>query len=147
MATTTRTRRPNAAERRVARILAWEREQRALPGVFIGGLRTVNELNRHEHWRARQRRAKLQRALVTANLIGQSLYRRLPFVVTLTRYAPGTLDAHDGLPASMKFVADAVAATAGVDDRDERIGFGYAQEPAPAGCYGVRLRIEPREAR
>lgn len=104
-------------------------------------MRTKNELNMHEHWRNRANRARDQKCLVKFEL-GKTGVCALPVLVKLTRIAPSRgLDPHDGLPASLKFVADAVAEMYGIDDRDPRLSFAYAQE---RGEYAVRVVIRPR---
>lgn len=104
-------------------------------------LKTVNELNRHEHWRGRQRRAKAQRAAVQLSL-NPKRKPSLPCRVHLTRIAPSSgLDKHDGLPASMKFIVDGVAAWLGVDDSDERIQFSYEQRRGGSREYAVSIVV------
>lgn len=108
-------------------------------------IRTVNELNDHSFWRARQRRAKAQRNAVTLAL-NPKPKPALPCRIHLTRIAPSNgLDKHDGLPASMKFVADAIAEWLGVDDSDPRLEFFYAQRRGAAGEYGVNIVIVSKE--
>lgn len=105
-------------------------------------IRTVNEANSHQHWRPRQRRAKMQRhaarAYVTAALVGTSV--ALPITVTVTRYAPSSgLDEHDGLPPSVKHIVDGIADVFGLADKDPRFTWRYAQQRGP---YAVRIHIE-----
>ena len=115
-------------------------------------MKTVNELNIHAHWRGRQKRAKAQRGMTAFHLryevVDKTLYKRkpgalpeLPVDVHLTRGSAGELDSHDGLPASMKAVADGVADVYQIQDRDPRIRFRYAQEKCPRGEYYVEIRI------
>jgi hypothetical protein len=149
----TRTRRPNAAERRVARILAWEREQRAMPGVFIPGLRLKNPLNNRRGWRAVWGASKEARGAVASAVFVENLCRenrgdepfRPPCVVTMTRYGVGVMDEGCGLNASLKPARDGIADALGVKDNDPRIEWRYAQERAPT--YACRITIEPREVR
>lgn len=104
-------------------------------------IRTVNELNMHSHWRLRQRRAKAQNQAV-AFALNPKQKPALPCRVHLTRIAPSRgLDKHDGLPASLKFVADGVALWLGVNDRDERISFSYEQRRGAAREYAVSIVI------
>ena len=68
----------------------------------------------------------------------------LPLVVTVTRVAPGRgLDEHDNLPGACKHVVDAVAAWLGIDDRDPRISWRYAQ-CSDGRTVGVGIRFERR---
>ena len=63
-----------------------------------------------------------------------------PWSVTLTRVAPSAgLDAHDNLSASFKAIVDELARWLGVDDRNPRVRWQYAQERGP---WAVRIRIE-----
>jgi hypothetical protein len=112
-------------------------------------IRTQTECNTNEHWRVRALRAKMQVEAVRLHLRGKRI--SLPCVVTLTRIAPGTLDAHDNLPSALKHVVDAIATELGVPDNDPRITWQYAQEkrsrlrghPARtvATKYAVRVEI------
>lgn len=124
---------------------------------FTIRLRTVNELNSHEHWRKRQRRAKAQRWAANATAGARRDFYELtnapdmpgsgivPLTVTLTRVAPSLgLDPHDGLPASCKHIADGIADALGIDDRDGRVTWVYAQARGKAREYAVRVRLEAR---
>ncbi len=111
--------------------------------VPIPGLRTVCELNAHEHWRVRQKRAAHQKSVVGIVLrrtVAPQMMTLAPLVVTLTRIAPSSgLDPGDNLPSSQKFVRDAVADLLGINDRDPRVTWAYDQERGP---WGVRVRVE-----
>ena len=111
-------------------------------------LRTVNELNAHEHWRVRQRRAKAQHNVVKLALWNRVYTLRAAMskdetkrlAVQLTRYSRGKLDS-DGAVAAGKFVRDAVAECLGVDDGEERVTWHYRQERVPKG-FAIQIRIE-----
>jgi hypothetical protein len=119
---------------------AWVRLMDAGPGIFIA-MKTVNELNKHEHWRYRQQRAKSQHSQVLVGLASaKGLPESAPVRVLLTRYSPGQLDSHDGLRASLKFVVDEIASWYGVDDADPQFEWVYRQDRARH--YGVRILIE-----
>lgn len=82
---------------------------------------TVSELNRRDHWSARHRRAKQQKELTllllrTAKVDRASL--RPPFVVTMTRVAPGVIRDSDNLASSTKAIRDAIALYLQIDDAD-----------------------------
>jgi hypothetical protein len=114
--------------------------------VLVPGLRTVCEANRsrHEHRFTKAKRVKEQRHMVTLALQARAVRCPLqpPLQVVLTRFSAGSLDPFDNLPSSLKAVADAVAAWAGVDDRDPRvISFQARQAKAPRGTYGVRIEV------
>ncbi len=112
--------------------------------VPIPGLRTVCELNAHEHWRSRHRRSTAQKDLVTLVLrrtVAPTMMLVAPLVVTLTRIAPSNgLDEGDNLPSSQKHVRDAIADLLGINDRDPRVAWAYAQRRGP---WGIEVRIEP----
>lgn len=112
-------------------------------------LRTVSEANAHTHWRTRQKRAKGQRtaaglvvAAASADFTVRDLnaLRKRQLTVTLTRIAPRALDS-DNLAGSQKHVRDGVADALGIDDRDPRVTWAYAQEKGKPGFYGVRIEI------
>ncbi len=110
-------------------------------------LKTVTECNTLGHWRVKSKRAKEQRWIAHASLRSHTL--RLPCVVTITRIAAGTLDAHDNLPSALKHVVDGIADALGVADNDARVTWRYAQEKrtrsratAHLPPYEVRFTIE-----
>lgn len=115
-------------------------------------VRTVSEANCHQHWRVRQRRAKDQRHTVAAALRAKLHDIRAVllegggrYAVTLTRVSPGTLDS-DNLAGSQKHVRDGVADALGIDNRDERVAWLYAQRRGEVGQYGIVIAIrEERE--
>lgn len=100
---------------------------------------TVSEANRRDHWRVRAKRAKSQRrtAAVLVPAFG------LPCVVTLTRVASRALD-DDNLRGAMKAVRDGIADRLGVDDRDARVAWQYAQRTGKqaGGVRGVEVLLE-----
>lgn len=111
-------------------------------------VRTVSELNRHEHWRLRQKRAKAQHEAVHVGVLAwvqryqQGIVRCGPMHIHLTRIAPRKLDT-DNLAGALKHVRDAVAKFLGVDDGDEeRVTWSVGQEPAKG--YSVRIQFYRR---
>jgi hypothetical protein len=82
------------------------------------------------------RAAMLRASLRAADLV--------PCVVTLTRISPGSLDRHDGLPASQKRVVDGIAEALGIDDGGPFVEWRYQQLKAGRGVYGTRVEIERR---
>jgi hypothetical protein len=58
-----------------------------------------------------------------------------------TRVAPGNGLDSDNLPVSMKHVRDGIADAMGVDDRDERVTWEYAQERGKPGEYKVKVDV------
>ena len=103
---------------------------------------TVSVLNRREHWSARAKRAKSHRELAKWTLCATWTPIPAPWVVTLTRIAPRELDRHDNLSASMKACADGVADFLGINDRDPRVTWRYAQEKGKPREYAVRIEVE-----
>lgn len=92
-----------------------------------------------EHWSKRAKRAAEQRWVVGAT-IGNRIRGLLPCTVTLTRVAPRGLD-DDNLLGALKSVRDQVAQCIGVDDRDQRIDWRYAQERGAPREYAVRIEV------
>ena len=131
--------------------------------VTIPGLRIRNGCNLREHWSVRAKRVKRERFLVGAALwkLGRArpeLSNRdprvawryapalwnlgpTPVIVTLTRCAGRLLD-DDNAIAGFKGVRDEVADWLGVDDRDPRVTWRYAQERSKG--YAVRIEIDAR---
>lgn len=120
---------------------------RAHQGVVVidlPGLRLMNPLNgTHGHWAYRSTNRKNVRKVVLLASRSRVRYLELPLLVTMTRIANSDgLDPHDGLPASCKPVVDAIAEALGIDDRDPRVTWAYAQRRGRA--YGCEIRIEAR---
>lgn len=111
----------------------------------IPGVRLVSEANAHEHFRARQARAKSQRGqayTLACHAIGPELVEWLdgPLVVTIVRIAPTRLDS-DNLVGSAKHVRDGVADALGIDDRDLRVTWHVEQRRGGVRVYGVEVTI------
>jgi len=118
-------------------------------------LRLVSEANSRDHWAVKAKRAREQRSVVRMRLgamFGEVAGKLagVPWLITITRVSPGTLDAHDNLPRSCKAVVDGLCDALGVKDNDPRVSFRYAQEKVkratkgrvPANKYAVRILIE-----
>lgn len=103
-------------------------------------IKTVSEANAHEHWRNRQKRAKHQRGL-TAMLCRNAFGKppALPLRIRMVRVSARDLDS-DNLAGSQKHTRDGVADWLGIDDRDARVEWVYAQERGKVA--GVRVEIE-----
>jgi len=100
-------------------------------------LKTVGGLNAREHWRTRSARVKRERQ--TAALLVQP--HPLPCVVTMTRLSVGVLD-DDNLQGACKAIRDGIADRLGIDDRDPRVSWRYAQRRCKRGEFGVEIQIE-----
>lgn len=108
-------------------------------------LKTVNPLNKREHWATRAKRAKNERYVTGMWLKVRSAFTpfpALPATVTLTRLAPRVMDS-DGLAASFKAVRDGVQDAYGVDDGSDLFRWEYRQEKSKT--YAVRIDIAGRE--
>lgn len=112
---------------------------------FTLPIKTVNESNgSHGHFYVKSARRASHRTAVWASMHGKVL-PRLPITVTLTRISAGELDEHDNLRGALKAVADQIAEMYDIPDKDKRFTWQYAQERAPRGTHGVRVRIEERQ--
>lgn len=110
-------------------------------------MKTPNMTNRREHHMARHRRAQAQHDATYMTLLGHGVRIALGpiktserLVVTLTRFSPGTLDAHDNLRAALKSVVDGVAKYFGHDDADPLFEWRYEQ--LKTKHHGVRIEFE-----
>lgn len=106
--------------------------------------------NLREHWTKRKSRTSLHRmvartylvaSLGTHGLEAEDLLE-LGVVITLVRRSPRELD-DDNLRSALKAFRDGVADAMGVDDRDPRITWAYAQEKI-SKAHEVRLSIRER---
>lgn len=109
-------------------------------------LETTSEANSREHWHKKAVRHTKQKDIVKLCLRSKIKQITLPCHIKLTRIAPRSLDAHDNLPMSMKFILDATCELllpnlpAGKADADPRLSFSYAQEKGK--ILKVRIEIE-----
>ena len=116
--------------------------------MFHLPIRTVSEANNSDHWLKRSKRHAEQKWVVKKIFRDLKLEFELPVVVTLTRLSSQTLDAHDNLPASVKYIVDQIAAEitgderAGRADDDKRIQWKYDQRKVPRNSFGVDVRVE-----
>ncbi|QWP79213.1 hypothetical protein J5226_12850 [Lysobacter sp. K5869] len=102
-------------------------------------LRIESVLNKREHWRARHRRAKANRA--AARYIPTP---PLPVTVVLCRIAPRRLDG-DNLQAAFKALRDGIADRYGIPDNDPRIRWDYDQQRGKPHEYAARITITRRD--
>ena len=122
---------------------------------FVVPVKTTNPLNgsggtTRGGRMAAARRAKAQRrvARLCTTFALRTALLRSPLAVTMTRVSTGTLDAHDGLPASLKRIVDGIAEALGIDDGDTtKVRWLYAQRKGKRGEHAVEVKIaECREA-
>ena len=114
-------------------------------------IKTASESNCSEHYHVKGKRHALQKRWVTTAFKKERPTITLPCKITLTRIAPRSLDAHDNLPSSLKWVADAVAeniipgkATGRADDSKE-LSWEYSQKKGKPRQYAVMIEIEYEE--
>lgn len=106
---------------------------------------TVSEANNFEHWTLKHKRHKAQQSLLAMFLKKHQVIISLPCKIILTRLAPNTLDKHDNLPMSFKYIVDAICSiitgnfVSGKADSDERISIDYDQVLSKE--YGIRIEI------
>lgn len=123
--------------------------------VFIvEQLELVSVANKREHWSKRAERASahrlIARARLTQVLAAHGLNARIMFdrggvCIQLVRCAPRELD-DDNLRSAFKAFRDGIADALGVDDRDPRITWQYAQEKLSKRCeVRVVIRHRPKE--
>lgn len=106
---------------------------------FTIPIRTVTGLNAREHWPARHRRAKQERA---AGYFYCPAGITAPCVITMTRVSPATTPADDdNLAGALKHARDGIADRIGIDDGDARLTWRYAQRRGP---WGVDVSVEAR---
>lgn len=109
-------------------------------------VRLASAANLREHWAAKARRVKRERATFSLAVRAKVSARlgaevaSLGGVVTLTRVAPRRLD-DDNLRGAFKAARDAVAAVLGVDDGDPRVRWEYGQRREGVGVYAVEVAI------
>lgn len=107
------------------------------------GIPTVSELNKRDHWAIAGKRHKVQKWLVANHWNKVKPIIPMPVIVRLTRIARRSLDVHDNLPGSLKYVADALAELLLPDlkqpDSSPLIKWEYAQETGP--LRKVRIQI------
>jgi hypothetical protein len=109
-------------------------------------LRTVNPLNKREHWAQRAKRVRAERTATRCAIRavwGTVIRPRVPVTVLLTREAMRSMDT-DGLAASFKGVRDEVAIWLGVDDADPRVEWKYQQRKAKG--FHVVIEFADRES-
>ena len=96
--------------------------------------------NLREHTMERARRVAGQRQIGYL-LVAANSPPTLPVTVTITRIAPRALD-DDNLAYSAKALRDGIADALGVNDRDPRVSWAYAQERGKPAA--IRITIEAR---
>lgn len=111
-------------------------------------IETQTESNAKGHWRPKAKRAAHQRSLtvlLTMPLVAKVRRQLLKdsvssVTVTLTRISPLELD-DDNLSSAFKHVRDGVADALGIDDRDRRVQWLYAQTKGAVRERAVHLEV------
>jgi hypothetical protein len=108
-------------------------------------VRIESSLNLREHWRLRANRNSSHRAAAYFSLKAVRFSPSiLPCVCTITRIAPRELD-DDNLAGGCKSVRDGVADWLGIDDRDPRVQWRYAQAKGKPHEYAARVTLTAAE--
>lgn len=98
----------------------------------------ISEANSRDHWATKAKRVRLHR--MAAKTLCPAY--PLPCLVRLVRIAPRALD-DDNNASALKATRDGIADKLGVNDRDPRVKWEYAQEKGkPAG---VLVEFMPME--
>ena len=111
-------------------------------------IHVVSEMNLREHYFARTKRKKAQRAAVQLyrRQIEKARKLRKPLTITLTRVAPRKLDS-DNLAGAFKCVRDEIAKILQIDDGDETAAtWEYRQTKAAKSHHIAVAFAETREA-
>lgn len=111
------------------------------PIIFTLPLHLKSCANMSEHWAAKGRRVKEQRAyaMIAAKAFGAGRMDP-PWHVTITRVAPRPLDS-DNMQAAAKATRDGIADALGLrDDSDPRISWAYRQERGKPSAVRVEIR-------
>lgn len=116
--------------------------------IFKIPIKTVSESNSSEHWTKKAKRHTIQKWMVRKAFKDSNFAFKLPLAITMTRIGPKPLDAHDNLPASLKWVLDQIAAEitgikqAGRADDTKEITWKYSQRKGKVREYAVEIQIE-----
>jgi len=108
-------------------------------------IRNGKKVYRTEHWTDKHKRHKQQKKSVHLLLKQHQSLLKTPCTIHLTRYAPSTLDKHDNLPMSLKWILDACCELVTGDyrpgraDNNQEISVFYDQIKCKS--YGVRIKI------
>jgi len=108
-------------------------------------IKTVSEANCRWHYMKKHTFHKKQKEIIA--LVANQFPTDLPLHIKLTRIAPGTLDKHDNLPCSMKYVYDAICGVItpglrpGFADDNELISVSYDQSRGKLGEYSVMIEF------
>lgn len=106
-------------------------------------LHLISLANARGHWAKKHQRVRFHRPM-TRLALGPSLHGiwgmhgRLE--VRITRIAPRALDCDNNVSAC-KNVRDGIADALGINDRDPRVSWSYAQQRGEPKQYAVRIEV------
>jgi len=112
---------------------------------WILPIKTVSELNKHEHWRVAHARHTIQKNEVKKQYKLSKLRIEPPAEIVITRLSPRLLDT-DSAPGACKWVRDALAdciipgLQAGRAD-DAKYGLTFEVKQEKAKVQGVKIQI------
>jgi len=114
-------------------------------------MRIVSESNCNQNYWKKSARHKVQKSNTKAYFLKERPKIDLPCIIRLTRIAPRSLDSHDNLPTSFKWIVDSLAdciipgLKAGRADDCKQINWIYNQEKGKPKEYAVRIEILKQE--
>ena len=110
-------------------------------------IKTASEGNSSENHFVKAKRHRIQKRRITDQFLKERPKITFPCRVILTRIAPRSLDSHDNLPMSLKWVADAIAENlipgkaVGRADDSKEITWEYRQKKGKVREYAVIIEL------
>lgn len=135
------TRMAQAAERDARKVTPW---------ACAFAIATVSEnAYRRMHPLTRSRVAKPQKEMAHVHTLAALRRKAWPadvhgLSILLTRAAPGNGLDDDNIRGALKYIRDGVALALGLNDKDPRLSWDYAERKTPAGVYFVVVEINRR---
>jgi|SRR6185437_9029899 hypothetical protein len=114
-------------------------------------IKTASESNSSEHWTVKRKRHKIQQGWVNMVFLQDKPIVEIPCNIVVTRIAPRSLDSHDNLPMSLKWICDSIAdnifpgKAAGRADDCKDIKWEYRQKKGKPREYAVEIEIQREE--
>lgn len=109
-------------------------------------IRTYSEANCTLPWQTKHKRHKKQKNILFWTILQCKNYIKLPCTITYIRFAPKSLDAHDNLPISMKYLNDQLCAEITGDHRpgraDDSKEITIKYDQVKCKSYAVKIIIE-----
>ncbi len=110
-------------------------------------IKTVSEANTSEHWTVAAKRHKQQKGRIKIQMFIEKPKIPLPCQIKLTRIAPRSLDSHDNLPTSFKYIVDALSEyifpglAVGRADDSKLIKWIYEQKKGAPKKYAIEIEV------